>query len=162
MGSCKWSCSCIASATNSGTNKGVASSYNGPNAVTYGNSKGINQDNNGCCCASYVKSYMVAKEGGNMNNGYESGIDACTISAWMRYWGFKPVIDKVFEGREVPEELKAVLQDGDVMIAMGSTAHVYGHIQIWDAKNKKWRSDVRYSRPGVYTSGPNLWQVFRK
>lgn len=149
--------------TGTQNNEGCALTYNGQGAINLLKQPGkaISTTGNGeSCCAAFAKGAMVSKNGGQMNNQYPSGWNGCGGSTWMRYWGFKPLVDKVFDVKPVPEELKSMLQVGDILIAMGTTGkHTQGHIQIWDGTG--FQTDGWFKNAGVYEEGKNYWQIFR-
>ncbi len=142
-------------AENTGTNKGAVSTYN---STQCGSFASRTADGPGGCCASWAKVQMVAKNGGNLNNCYQSGVNACTISEWLTYWGFKMVCSGNTRG--LPSGFQAM--NGDVLINAGFNGHVYGHVQIYN--NGNWYCDKNYkTSAGVYTSSNgNFWVIFRK
>lgn len=140
---------------NTGTNKGAASTYNPTQCGSFAQKSA---DGPGGCCASWAKTQMVAKQGGNLNNCYQCGVDACTVSEWLDFWGFKIVCTG--DTRGLPSGFQAA--NGDVLINAGSPNHQYGHIQIY--QNGNWYCDKNYNdAAGVYSrSGNNFWAIYRK
>ena len=148
--------------TASGTNAEAASTYNPDGAVNsalknkYGNSY-----EDGGCCSGFVKAAMCDTSGGKLNNRYEDHLNACAVSYWMEYWGFKMVLSG--EGRTLPKGF--VPLNGDVLVAAACPSKnvPYGHIQIYNASSKNWIADVPYQSAGVYRNpAANLWAIYRK
>lgn len=136
-----------------GTNKGAVSTYNPQECARYAQKHVVTTKG---CCAAYAKAAMVALKGGRMNNNYQTRLNACHVSNWMPFWGFKPI----WSG-DTKEVENFTPLDGDVLIAAGWSEHKYGHIQIYN--NGHWIADFDYkSRAGVYGDGHNLWVIYRK
>lgn len=148
-------------ATGSGTGKNCAPSYDALKAMTFGKTYRYTAGEGGCC-AGFVKRYMRAGEGGKLQSAQQP-FNGCEGAEWLSYWGFKCVYQgKVGEKNPVGFEP----QDGDILVAAGSSAHPYGHIQIYSsekADGKNWVSDIMYANAGVYgTLSNNLFVIYRK
>ena len=147
-----------------GSNEGAVSTYNQLQCRTFAFSK--KRNGKGGCCAGWVKAAMVASDknddvkggGGNLNNQYEANLNACAVTHWMEYWGFKKVLSG--DTKTLPDGFQPL--DGDILISAGFAEHKYGHIQIYDSTNKNWIADIIYQSAGVYADGKNLWVIYRK
>lgn len=142
--------------------KGSASTYIPSGAAEYSRKHKVNESKGEC--SAYVKRSLTSTDAGKVNdNEYFSGVDACTCSAWMPYFGFKIVCT----GDTKPCPSNFTPMDGDIMVNAGiartSDKTKYGHVSIFK-QGIGWIADFASNGPGCYSdaSKRNFWVIFRK